>query len=274
MISRFCAPGSSGPGWEEIDWDRPWYRSWKPWAAPVHARVRAGLSCWKALQSAGPGPIRFIASGERDPRVPYEVQIARGGGCPTRDCWHDLFNGLCWQRFPRTKARINHLHALALSQGSPAAARGSLRDALTLFDENAALLQAPDPLWQALADKDWQTLFGTLRPLWARSRVEVFGHAMLDKLRAPRKALTAHVVRVPESVRSDSGLDAWLDRLWTDHPPSARDFAHLPLLGVPGWWPANEDPAFHRDAAVFRKRGPAAARHGPKAAQPLKLSGH
>ena len=24
------------------------------------------------------------------------------------------------------------------------------------------------------------------------------------------------------------------------------------LLGVPGWWPDNEDPAFYADAGVFR----------------------
>ncbi len=28
----------------------------------------------------------------------------------------------------------------------------------------------------------------------------------------------------------------------------------LPLLGVPGWWPANEDPKFYNDADVFRQR--------------------
>jgi len=27
----------------------------------------------------------------------------------------------------------------------------------------------------------------------------------------------------------------------------------LPLLGVPGWWPANADPAFYDDPAVFRR---------------------
>ena len=30
-------------------------------------------------------------------------------------------------------------------------------------------------------------------------------------------------------------------------------FAPLPVLGVPGWWPANESPAFYDDATVFRQ---------------------
>jgi hypothetical protein len=29
--------------------------------------------------------------------------------------------------------------------------------------------------------------------------------------------------------------------------------AHLPVLGIPGWWPANETPRFYDDPAVFRK---------------------
>jgi hypothetical protein len=31
-----------------------------------------------------------------------------------------------------------------------------------------------------------------------------------------------------------------------------RALAPLPVLGVPGWWPANEAPGFYDDAAVFR----------------------
>jgi len=33
---------------------------------------------------------------------------------------------------------------------------------------------------------------------------------------------------------------------------SAKDFLPLPVLGVPDWWAANEDPNFYNDAAVFR----------------------
>ena len=31
-----------------------------------------------------------------------------------------------------------------------------------------------------------------------------------------------------------------------------RCFAHLPVLGVPGWWPDNHVPTFYGDASVFR----------------------
>ncbi|EGD03465.1 hypothetical protein B1M_16340, partial [Burkholderia sp. TJI49] len=33
---------------------------------------------------------------------------------------------------------------------------------------------------------------------------------------------------------------------------TSRDFSPLPVLGVPGWWAANADPAFYADPAVFR----------------------
>jgi hypothetical protein len=33
---------------------------------------------------------------------------------------------------------------------------------------------------------------------------------------------------------------------------SGKPFAHLPVLGVPLWWPANEDPSFYDDRSVFR----------------------
>ena len=32
-----------------------------------------------------------------------------------------------------------------------------------------------------------------------------------------------------------------------------RPFLPLPVLGVPSWWPANEDAAFYDDPAVFRR---------------------
>jgi hypothetical protein len=41
-------------------------------------------------------------------------------------------------------------------------------------------------------------------------------------------------------------VDLTADKLAT------KPFAHLPVLGVPGWWTANEDAAFYADTSVFR----------------------
>ncbi|MGE8354788.1 MAG: DUF3025 domain-containing protein, partial [Microvirgula sp.] len=58
----------------------------------------------------------------------------RSGCVPTREHMHDGLNGLVWQRFARSKARLNAMQAQAIEQaGGVGARRGPLRDALTLF---------------------------------------------------------------------------------------------------------------------------------------------
>jgi hypothetical protein len=75
----------------------------------------------------------------------------------------------------------------------------------------------------------------------------VFGHALLEKLLQPRKAMTAHVWLVDDL--SDAGVAASL----TSERLIEQSFLPLPVLGVPGWWRANEDePDFYADAQVFR----------------------
>jgi hypothetical protein len=182
----------------------------------------------------------------------YEQFIFESGRVPTRDGLHDFFNGLCWLRFPKTKLRLNVLQAAQIAHTGIQPVRGPARDALTVFDENAAFLQAPDALWNALLAKDWQTLFVTHRDLWADARLVLFGHALMEKLVAPRKAITAHVYRVLTDGRDLSDVDAWMAADLSAEKLAAKPFAHLPVLGVPGWWPANEAPEFYADASVFR----------------------
>ncbi len=130
--------------------------------------------------------------------------------------------------------------------------RGPARDALTLFDENAAFLQAPDALWDALAAKDWQSLFVDQHALWRQAHLLLFGHALLEKLVAPRKGITAHVYRVQAGADSLAALDAWVASDLSAVKLAGKPFAHLPVLGVPGWWAANENALFYDDASVFR----------------------
>ena len=39
---------------------------------------------------------------------------------------------------------------------------------------------------------------------------------------------------------------------WSGSRVTAKPFAHLPVLGVPGWWEANQSPDFYADTNVFR----------------------
>ena len=233
-----------------------------PWRSAGQATARAhanGLALWQALNQHAAAPVRFVAQADLPPNMAYEQFISQTACCPVRDGWHDLFNGLCWHLFPTTKRRLNQLQAARILQDGVLPTRGALRDALTVFDENVALLQAPDALWDALAVKDWRRVFIDLRPLWQQSRLVLFGHALLEKLLAPRKSITAHVVRVPAGQGALPDWDLWLSRALTAEQLPSGPFVHLPVLGVPGWWDANDDPRFYQDPQVFR---PLAARHG------------
>jgi hypothetical protein len=148
-----------------------------------------------------------------------------------------------------------------------------VRDALTVFDENGALLQCPDALWEALANKDWQRLFVTGRHLWQQTQLVLFGHALMEKLLSPRKGMVTHVYRLntglalADIAQTDPDFIAHLDRhlaeTLTPRQLASKPFAPLPVLGVPGWWPPNEAPGFYDDVAVFRP-----PRHPPESCQP------
>jgi hypothetical protein len=150
------------------------------------------------------------------------------------------------------KRRLNRLHVTQVAKTGIAPIRGPTRDALTLFDENAALMRAPDALWDALMEKNWPRVFGDLRHLWSQSYLLLFGHALLEKLVYPRKSITAHVYRVYPASDSMADLDSWMAAELSAEKLATKPFAHLPVLGVPGWWPANQVADFYDDATVFR----------------------
>jgi len=131
--------------------------------------------------------------------VAYESHIFATGRVPTRDNLHDAFNALIWLHFPATKALLNRLQAEAIARDGVLPVRGGLRDAATLFDENAVLFLTEDAgLAQALQGFAWRTLFITARPAWGNTcGVMPFGHALLEKLTQPYKAVTAHAWWLP-----------------------------------------------------------------------------
>jgi hypothetical protein len=202
-----------------------------------------------ALRNLG---LRFVPQAALPAGEAYEAFIFRTRQVPTRDGLHDFFNGLCWLSFPATKTKLNQLQAAQIAASGIQPIRGPARDALTIFDENAAFFQGPDLLWNALVVKDWQTLFVTHRALWAQAQLVVFGHALLEKLVSPRKPITAHVYRAHAASNSIADIDAWMASDISADKLAAKPFAHLPVLGVPGWWADNEDPTFYADATVFR----------------------
>ena len=107
-----------------------------------------------------------------------------------------------------------------------------MRDALTVFDENGAVLHAPPPLWEALLARDWRRLFVDCAAV-GEARLLVFGHALLEKLVAPRKdhdgpCLALRLRRSDQPGRRLAGAQLRAE-------PGGQAFTPLPVLGVPGW---------------------------------------
>lgn len=237
----------------EPDWTAPWLAPYRD------------LDPRSALPERPP---RFVPASEVPPGEAYEAHVFRTGQVPVRATPHDFFQALVWRRFPRLKWQMNRQHAAELTRRGRGGARGPLRDALTLLDENGAVLQAPAPLWDALVERAWRRLFVDLRPLWREARLTVIGHALLEQLEAaPRKALTAHVLLGPAPANDDA-LDDWMAaRVADGEALAAKPFTPLPVLGVPGWWAGNQNFSFYDDSTVFRPRRETSkpTSHGPSA---------
>jgi len=246
------AHGGRLAGVTDIDWDAPWFEPWREPGERVVRRMADGHALHDALNGEDTAPIGFVEQAALPPGEPYERYVCNSKSCPVREGLHDFFNGLCWLALPRVKQRLNALQAEQIALAGVGSARGPVRDAITLFDENGALLDAPDALWDALRARDWQRLFVTLRPLWTHARVLVVGHALLEKLAQPRKALTAHVWDSPCSLASRADVDEWLAGQLTAERLRAKPFTPLPVLGIPGWSAGNEDLSFYDDPRVFR----------------------
>ena len=239
-----------------LDWSQPWFAPWQASGEAAAANILQGASVHAALNQTGAAcaPIGFVPQTALPPGEAYERFIFTTRSVPTRDNLHDFFNGLCWLQFPLTKQRLNALQAAEIATAGVGDVRGPVRDALTLFDENAALLIAPDALWDALIARDWRRLLVDMRPLWADAQLLLFGHALLEKLVDPYKSITAHVYRVRAPPGDLPALDAWVAESLSPALLASKPFTPLPVLGVPGWWAENQNFCFYDDSQVFRAR--------------------
>lgn len=247
-----CEPASS-LGVADIDWLAPWLAPWRAVGQAIARRVTAGCPQPQALTEAARAPVVFVPQVDLPDGKAYEDFIFAQGQVPTREGLHDFFNALCWMHFPLAKKRLNQLQAQEIARAGVGQVRGPVRDAATVFDENALLIQASDALWAALSEHRWTAAFGDLRAEWHQTCLWTFGHAALEKLVQPYKSITVHLWRVPQDVEPKD-LDAWLAQDLTADKLSRKPFSPLPVLGVPGWWAANEAPSFYEDAGVFRPR--------------------
>lgn len=258
---------------DEIDWSRPWYDSVRPAyerldfdALGLTGALNAGAEAL-ALVNQRALPIRFVPQAQLPEGRAYEEFIGATGCVPTRENLHDFFNGLVWLTFPRIKQQLNALQAAQIALAGVGKSRGAARDGATIFDENCALLvvregERGSVLEAALRAHCWTEALYERRALFdADAQVWLFGHALMEKLVAPRKAITAHT-RVVEADDAYFELGHDQQRAWIDEHVSATlasealntaCFTPLPVLGVPGWWDG-QDAGFYADATVFRPK--------------------
>ena len=247
----------------EIDWRRPWLRALQELGQQAEALIHSGTSVAQALQHLAesngllPG-WRFVSQQELPEGMAYEAFIRAEKAIPTRDNLHDFFNGLIWLHWPQLKQRLNAMQAAAIAAQGVGAQRGKLRDSITVLDENGALLLAPQSLCDALRERRWQDLFLQQRALWAQAQLFPIGHALLEKLVQPRKAITAHVICVPleqvSGLATQARADAWLSLQIEQGTCKLENKPYLPLpvAGIPGWWHESQNFSFYDDSVVFR----------------------
>ncbi len=253
-----------------VDWTAPWLSTLSPlgrevassphWRDALNQRAaRIGLLNHRRL------PVQFVPQSELPDGVSYEMHISTSGCVPTRDNLHDFFNALVWLTFPRTKAQLNALQAAQIVRLGIGKSRGPARDAATLFDENAALLAVSETqngreLVDALRAHQWNEVFLDHRPRFNQeAEVLLFGHALMEKLANPYKAITAHSLVCWVSPdfhhlalsEKCALLDENIAVQLTDRELLPGWFSPLPVLGVPDWC-IGQGAEFYADTAIFR----------------------
>lgn len=212
-------------------------------------------------------PVRFIDNDAFSALNCYYEEAVADGQVPTRPAnWHDFFGAVIWHLFPRTKTLLNQWHMEHIQEFG-ARRRTPRRDRITHFDECGLVLAVPegDEMETLLINHQWHRLFLEYRHHWGRHwQAFIFGHALYEQALHPFIGLTAKAVvvtmpadffarpRATQYALLDQQLGRQLaQQTLFDHP---RPLRPLPLLGIPGWWPANESPAFYDNTDYFRPR--------------------
>lgn len=194
----------------------------------------------------------------------YEQRIYQQGLVPTRHAnWHDFFNALIYLLFPKTKKEINRLHCIHIDLHGQQK-RSKCRDALTLLDECGVLIPYCDnDIIQKLQNHQWKAAFFEQRDCWGKTLDAVMiGHANYEKALTPYIGFTgkALYLEVEESFFGLNLLEKYqyldtilaqnLENLMQDN----SNLFPLPILGVPGWWPDNEEITFYDNQDYFRAK--------------------
>lgn len=255
-----------------LDWPQAWFVTVRPvadivitavdWRAQINAMAAQSRICnHRGLA------LKFVPQENLPDGVAYESHISTAAEVPTRENLHDFFNAMVWLTFPKIKRQLNALQSAQIATLGVGKSRGPARDAATIFDENAAILVIENSaegktLLALLRDHQWHGAFLEQRAMFdKKAQVWSFGHALMEKLAKPYKAITAHtwVVWADAAFFSlnwderRSWLDEHVAMQLSTHNLSTSDYTPLPVLGIPGWW-LEQDEEFYADTNVFRAK--------------------
>lgn len=267
--------------YQTINWQQMWYQNLM---IPPMTNTTKCVYDWlnqscqnltKPLTNFYQQEITFIPQSQLPENVAYETHIAKTGQIPTRDNWHDLLNGIIWLNFPKTKAIFNQLHHQDIAKNGVQASRSTLRNILTLFDENGGVVVSSQrPILQSLRNFDWKKALFDERKQWqGEQKNTIFfpvGHALLEKLIQPRHNITSHLLLVLvkddwfslTTIEQRQQLDEYLSEFFyqlgqlDDNLLTAKMFQPLPVLGIAGFCQENQQLEFYQDITIFRQQAP------------------
>jgi len=263
MAGTSCGAELEQPPFDPSFLEHPGFQIFEPGVREHLARER---------RVPEPREFRSLVPSAREPWFRFEPQdaagVQRAGGfdrfiaehssIPTRTgSFHDLFGGLIWLHFPRLKTAIHRVQLTAAG-----AVRTAREHAATHFDESGVIVVSSEPrVFRGLAELDWPGVFWERRDeLLTSTQFLAFGHGRLDALRTPHPklmgmALFVHVRPALLKLVAPE-LRALLDEELAQELPifltEPGRLQPLPVLGVPGWAPA-QSVEFYRNEGYFRR---------------------
>lgn len=213
--------------------------------------------------------IHFVPAmpGRKFSEEKYESTVYVTGQVPTRvRNWHDFFNALVWQIFPRAKSALNQLHyqMILIESLNKVKHRSELRDAATHIDESGVIVvSSKKHLIQLLRNFEWKQLFWNERDATLASmRFFVIGHGLYEKSLRPYIGMTGKGLlfdvndtffrlNLPDQLQY---VDSMLERFILKSLSSNSDLTPIPLLGYPGWTEENTQEAYYDNKKYFRDR--------------------